>query len=42
VVIPVAQIVAYVVVAGLAGLLAAIGPARRAAKMNVLAAIAAE
>jgi putative ABC transport system permease protein len=42
VVIPAAQIVAYVVAAGLAGLLAAIGPARRAARMNVLAAIVAE
>jgi len=42
VVIPAAQIVAYVAAAALAGLLAAIAPARRAAHMNVLAALAAE
>jgi putative ABC transport system permease protein len=42
VVIPAGQIVAYVAAAALAGLLAAIAPARRAAKMNMLAAIAAE
>ena len=42
VVIPAGQIVAYVVAAAFAGLLAAIAPARRAAKMNMLAAIAAE
>jgi len=42
VVIPAAQTVAYVAAAALAGLLAAIAPARRAGAMNVLAAIAAE
>jgi len=42
VVIPAGQVVAYVAAAALAGLLAAIAPARRAAKMNMLAAIAAE
>jgi putative ABC transport system permease protein len=42
VVIPAGQIVAYVAAAAFAGLLAAIAPARRAAKMNMLAAIAAE
>jgi putative ABC transport system permease protein len=42
VVIPAGQIVAYVAAAAFAGLLAAIAPARRAAKMSVLAAIAAE
>jgi putative ABC transport system permease protein len=40
--IPVGQLVVYLVVAGLAGVVAAIGPARRAAKMNVLEAIAYE
>jgi len=40
--IPAGQIVAYVAAAAFAGLLAAIAPARRAAKMNMLAAIAAE
>ena len=40
--IPGSQIVVYIVAAALAGLLAAIGPARRAARMNMLAAIAAE
>ena len=42
VVIPGSQIVLYVVAAALAGLLAAIAPARRAARMNMLTAIAAE
>jgi putative ABC transport system permease protein len=42
VVIPAAQTLAYVAAAALAGLLAAIAPARRAATMNMLAAIAAE
>jgi putative ABC transport system permease protein len=42
VVIPASQIVLYIVAAGLASLLAAIAPARRAARMNILAAIAAE
>ena len=40
--IPVGQLVVYLIVAGLAGVVAAIGPARRAAKMNVLEAIAYE
>jgi putative ABC transport system permease protein len=40
--IPVGQLVVYLVVAGLAGVVAAIGPARRAAKMNVLEAISYE
>ena len=35
-------VVAYVVAAAFAGLLAAIAPARRAAKMSMLTAIAAE
>jgi hypothetical protein len=34
--------VIYIVAAALAGLLAAIAPVRRAARMNMLAAIAAE
>ena len=42
VVIPAGQVVAYVAAAALTGLLAAIAPARRAAKMNMLAAIGAE
>jgi len=42
VVIPARQILLYLVAAALAGLLAAIAPARRAARMNMLAAIAAE
>jgi putative ABC transport system permease protein len=42
VVIPAGQIVIYIVAAAVAGLLAAIAPARRAARMNTLAAIAAE
>ena len=40
--IPAGQIVAYVAAAAAAGLLAAIAPARRAARMNMIAAIAAE
>ncbi len=40
--IPVGQLVAYMVAAGLLGLLAAVFPARRAAGLNVLAAIAYE
>ncbi len=40
--IPVGQLVAYVVVAALIGVVAAIWPARRAAKLNVLQAIAYE
>jgi putative ABC transport system permease protein len=40
--IPAGQIVLYIAAAALAGLLAAIAPARRAARMNILAAIAAE
>ena len=41
-VIPAGQIVLYIAAAALAGLLAAIAPARRAARMNMLTAIAAE
>jgi putative ABC transport system permease protein len=40
--IPAGQIVIYIAAAALAGLVAAIAPARRAARMNILAAIAAE
>jgi putative ABC transport system permease protein len=40
--IPVAQLVAYVAVAGVVGVVAAIVPARRAAKLNVLEAISYE
>jgi putative ABC transport system permease protein len=40
--IPVGQLIAYLVFAGLAGVLAAIWPARRAAKLNVLEAISYE
>jgi len=40
--IPAGKIVIYLVVAALAGLLAAIAPARRAARMNMITAIAAE
>jgi putative ABC transport system permease protein len=40
--IPVGQLVVYLVVAGVAGVLAAIWPARKAAKLNVLDAIAYE
>ncbi|MGZ8631091.1 MAG: ABC transporter permease [Actinomycetota bacterium] len=41
-VVPVGQLVTYLVLAGLAGVLAAIWPARRAAKLNVLEAISYE
>ena len=41
-VVPVGQLVTYLVLAGLAGVLAAIWPARRAAKLDVLEAIAYE
>jgi putative ABC transport system permease protein len=41
-VLPVGQLVVYLVLAGLAGVLAAIWPARRAAKLNVLEAISYE
>ena len=41
-VIPAGQIVLFIVAAALAGLVAAIAPARRAARMNMLAAIAAQ
>lgn len=37
--LPTGQLVAYVVVAGVAGVIAAIPPARRAARLNVLDAI---
>jgi len=40
--IPVPQLLTYLVLAGLAGVLAAIFPARRAAKLNVLEAISYE
>jgi putative ABC transport system permease protein len=40
--IPGAQIAAYIAAAAVAGVLAAIAPARRAARLNVLAAIAAD
>jgi putative ABC transport system permease protein len=40
--IPVGQLVVYLVVAGIAGVLAAIWPARKAAKLDVLEAIAYE
>ena len=40
--IPGGQLIFYVVFAGLAGVLAAIWPARRAAKLNVLESIAYE
>jgi len=40
--IPVGQLLVYLVFAGLAGVLAAIWPARRAAKLNVLEAISYE
>jgi len=40
--IPLGQLVLYVVIAGLLGVLAAVFPARRAARLNVLAAIAYE
>ena len=40
--IPVAQIAVLLIVAAVAGILAAIGPARRAARLNILRAIAYE
>jgi putative ABC transport system permease protein len=40
--LPVPQLVVYLVLAGIAGVLAAIGPARRAAKLNVLQSISYE
>jgi putative ABC transport system permease protein len=40
--IPVAQLVVVAFLAGLAGVLAAVGPARRAARLDILRAIAAE
>jgi putative ABC transport system permease protein len=40
--IPVGQLVIYVVLAGLAGILAAVWPARRAAKLDVLRAVTVE
>ncbi len=40
--LPVAQLVAFLVLAGLFGLLAGVGPARRAAKLDVLKAVNAE
>jgi putative ABC transport system permease protein len=41
-VIPVGQLVGYVIAAGVVGVLAALWPARRAAKLNVLKAIATD
>jgi putative ABC transport system permease protein len=40
--IPGGQLILYVVIAGLAGVIAAIPPARRAARLNVLEAISTE
>ena len=40
--VPIGQLAAGTVVAAIAGVLAAIGPARRAARLDVLAAIATE
>jgi putative ABC transport system permease protein len=40
--IPYGNLVVYLVIAGLAGILAAILPARRAARLNVLDAISHE
>ena len=42
VVIPGGQLIAYVVLAGIAGVVAAVFPARRAARLDVLAAISHE
>jgi ABC-type antimicrobial peptide transport system permease subunit len=42
VVLPASQIVLFIAAAALAGLLTAIAPARRAARMNILAAIAVD
>jgi putative ABC transport system permease protein len=41
-VVPLSDLVAFLVLAALLGLLAATWPARRAARLDVLAAIAAE
>jgi putative ABC transport system permease protein len=40
--IPVGQLVVYILATGAAGVLASIGPARRAAKLDMLQAISAE
>jgi putative ABC transport system permease protein len=40
--IPAGQLLTYILATGAAGVLASIGPARRAAKLNMLTAIAAE
>jgi putative ABC transport system permease protein len=40
--LPAGRLAVYVVMAGLAGVLAAVGPARKAARLNVLEAIAYE
>ena len=40
--LPVGRLAAYVVIVGIAGLLAAIGPAIRAGRMNILEAVAQE
>jgi putative ABC transport system permease protein len=40
--VPVGQLVFYTVAAGIIGVVAAIGPARRASRLDVLAAIATE
>lgn len=40
--IPVSKLVVLLVLAALAGVLAAVGPARRAARLDVLASIASE
>ena len=40
--IPAGQLLIYILATGAAGVLASIGPARRAAKLNMLTAIAAE
>jgi putative ABC transport system permease protein len=40
--LPSGQLIAYVIAAGVAGIVAAIPPARRAARLNVLEAIATE
>jgi putative ABC transport system permease protein len=40
--VPGGQLAVFVILAGIAGVLAAIGPARRAAKLDVLEAIATE
>jgi len=42
VVFPIARLAAYVVVAAVTGVIAAMGPARRAAKLDVLSAVASE